>query len=148
MFEYTAPARDRMVRLVLECGNVVADRAAIDRPDFPARVAAGIVAALGGEAPRPEPFQFGETGRFPVPQVITVTAEALRVRTWAETSQPVVAEWRAGTQFWATGWVIGESVEGNPVWWITGDGRDDDRAWRVWSGGTDRAGLARSPTLG
>jgi hypothetical protein len=148
MFAYTAPARDRMARLVLECGNVVADRAVIDHPGFPAKVAAGIVAALGGTSPEPESPRFGEIGRFPVPQVITVTAGALRVRQWAETSQPVVAEWPAGTQFWATGWVIGESIEGNPVWWITGDGRDEDRAWRVWSGGTDRAGLARSPTLG
>jgi len=149
MFAYTAPARDRMARLVLECGNVLADRATIDHPDFSARVAAGVVAALGGVPPAPVVSpRFGEIGRFPAPQVITVTAEALRVRKWAETSQPVVAEWPAGTQFWATGWVIGESVDGNPVWWITGDGRDPDGGWRAWSGGTDRAGLARSPTLG
>lgn len=44
--------------------------------------------------------------------------------------------------------MIGEAVEGNPVWWITGDGVDEDSSWRIWSGGTDLAGLARSPTLG
>jgi hypothetical protein len=147
MFAYTAPARDRMARLVLECGNIAADRTIIDRPDFPGKVAAGVVAALGGR-PEPDSPRFGTTGRFPVPQVITVTAAGLRVRKWAETTQPIAAEWPAGTQFWATGWVVGESVEGNPVWWITGDGRGDDLGWRVWSGGTDRAGLARSPTLG
>ena len=152
MFAYTAPVRDRLARLVLECGNIGADRAIIDGPDFARKVGAGVVAgiaAIDGPAPSPEPGpRFGEIGRFPAPQVITVTAEALRVRKWAETHQPIVAEWVAGTQFWATGWVIGEDVEGNPVWWITGDGEDDDRRWRVWSGGTDRAGLARSPTLG
>jgi hypothetical protein len=152
MFAYTAPARDRMARLVLECGNIGADRVAIDRPEFPQRVAAGVMAGIanvGGQPPgAPDGPRFGATGRFPAPQVITVTAEALRVRKWAETSQPIVAEWSAGTQFWATGWVIGEAVEGNPVWWITGDGVGDDGGWRVWSGGTDRAGLARSPTLG
>lgn len=152
MFAYTAPARDRLVRMVLECGNIIADRAVINGPDFARNVAAGVVAGLAGiDGPSPESPSgpaFGEIGRFPGPQVITVTAEALRVRKWAETGQPIVAEWPAGTQFWASGWVIGEAVEGNPVWWITGDGIDDDRRWRVWSGGTDRAGLARSPTLG
>jgi N-acetylmuramoyl-L-alanine amidase len=151
MFAYTAPARDRMVRLVLECGNIAADRAIIDRPDFAGKVAVGVVAGIGGQPPSPtspSARPFGQVGRFPSPQVITVTADALRVRKWAETSQPIVAEWQAGTQFWATGWVIGEEVDGNPVWWITGDGMEEDRAWRVWSGGTDHAGLARSPTLG
>jgi len=150
MFAYTAPARDRLVRIVLECGNIVADRAVIDRADFPRKVAAGVVAGIigiDGPSPPPSPT-IGQKGTFPVPQVITVTAESLRVRTWAETTQPIVAEWPAGTQFWATGWVVGEEVDGNPVWWVTGDGTGDDRQWRVWSGGTDRAGLARTPTLG
>ena len=154
MFAYTAPVRDHLVRLVLECGNIVADRAIIDRPDFARNVAAGIVSGIDsvtGSTPSPAPDvprQFGATGRFPVPQVITVTAESLRARKWAETDQPIMAEWPAGTQFWARGWVIGEEVDGNPVWWITGDGQDDDHSWRVWSGGTDLAGLARSPALG
>jgi len=150
MFAYTAPGRDRLVRLVLECGNIVADRAIIDRTDFPAKVGAGVVAGIASiDGPAPTPStSFGQIGTFPVPQVITVTAESMRVRKWAETSQPIVAEWPAGTQFWARGWVVGEEVDGNPVWWITGDGVDDDRGWRVWSGGTDRAGLARTPTLG
>lgn len=151
MFAYTAPARDRMVRLVLELGNIVADRAIIDGPGFARNVAAGVVAGIGGQptSPAPEPqVTFGEIGTFPAPQVVTVTAETLHVRKWAETDQPVVAKWPARTQFWARGWVIGEPVEGNPVWWITGDGVDEDHSWRVWSGGTDLAGLARSPALG
>lgn len=151
MFAYTAPVRDRLVRLVLECGNIVSDRHIIDRPDFARNVAAGIVAGIGGQpqSSTPDnPIEFGTIGSFPVPQVITVTAGTLKVRKWAETDQPIVAEWPTGTQFWARGWVIGEVVEGNPAWRITGDGRDDDRSWRVWSGGTDHAGLARSPTLG
>lgn len=152
MFGYTVLGRDTMVRLVLECGNIVSDRAIIDRPDFARNVGAGVVAGIGnldGPPPAPEPeAAFGETGIFPVPQVVTVTAEAMRVRKWAETSQPVMAEWPAGTQFWARGWVIGEVVDDNPIWWITGDGVDEDSSWRIWSGGTDLAGLARSPTLG
>ncbi len=152
MFAYTAPVRDRLVRLVLECGNIVADRAIIDGPDFARNVAAGVVAGIAsvdGPAPTPEPERtFGETGKLPVPQVVTVTADELNVRKWAETDQPIVARWPAGTQFWARGWVIGEEVDGNPVWWITGDGVDEDHSWRIWSGGTDMAGLARSPTLG
>jgi len=152
MFAYTAPVRDRLVRLVLECGNIVADRAIIDGPGFARNVGAGVVAGIAsvdGPAPEPPPaIDFGTTGHLAIPQVITVTADVLRVRKWAETDQPIVTEWPAGTQFWASGWVIGEEVDGNPVWWITGDGEGDDHRWRVWSGGTDLAGLARSPTLG
>lgn len=152
MFAYTVHARDQLVRLVLECGNIVADRARIDGHGFARKVATGVVAGISGidgPAPSPSPSRsFGQTGLFPVPQVITVTAEGLNVRKWAETDQPIMAEWPAGTQFWARGWVIGEEVDGNPVWWITGDGVAEDSSWRIWSGGTDHAGLARTPTLG
>lgn len=153
MFAYTAPARDRMARLVLECGNIGADRAIINGPGFAAQVAAGVaagIAAVDGRSPeRPAPDRaFGQQGTFAAPQVMTVTVPTLRARKWAETSQPVMAEWPEGTQFWATGWVIGEAVEGNPVWWVTGDGVAPDHGWRVWSGGTDRAGLTADPALG
>jgi hypothetical protein len=72
--------------------------------------------------------------------MVTVTADALNARTWAETDQPIRGVWKTGVRFWARGWVIGESVESNPVWWITGKGHHADLQWRVWSGGTDVAG--------
>src|SRR5699024_11132863 len=46
MFGYTAPARARVVRLVLECGNIDADAEIIDGADFPVQLAAGVVAGL------------------------------------------------------------------------------------------------------
>ncbi|MDQ3044481.1 MAG: hypothetical protein M3R06_04940 [Chloroflexota bacterium] len=132
MFGYTAPARAHMARLVLECGNLYADRAIIDGAGFAGRVAGGVVAGIakpGVGAPR-----FGTQGTLPQTKLVTVTAEWLRVRTYAELSQPIITQWPAGTQFLARGWVIGESVAGNPLWWIVaGSG------WRVWSGGTDGA---------
>lgn len=147
MFGYTVVARDRMVRLVLECGNIESDRAIIDRPDFPAKVAAGVVAGVAeGFAaevvtlpePRSTPFPpFGTIVKLAVPTKITVMVDALNVRRWAETSQPIMAVWRRGEVFWADRWIAGESVAGNPCWWITGSGRPGDRQWRVWSGGTD-----------
>jgi hypothetical protein len=136
MFGYTAPARAHMVRLVLECGNLYADRTIIDAAGFAGRVAAGVVEgiALVSAKPGGEVARFGTRVNLPQPKLVTVTAEWLRVRTYAELSQPVVAQWPAGTQFWARGWVIGETVAGNPLWWIVAGG-----GWRVWSGGTDGA---------
>ena len=143
MFGYTAPARERMARLVLECGNVVSDAAIIGRADFPRRVAQGVVEGIaragsgsGGAAFPP----FGTTKELAEARMATVTAEVLHARQWAETTQPIRGVWRAGLRFWVRGWVIGEGVEGNPVWWITGKGNKADLRWRVWTGGTDLAG--------
>ena len=147
MFGYTAVARERMVRLVLECGNIERDRAIIDRPDFPANVAAGVVAGVAegfaaGVVMLPElpgtPFPpFGTIVKLATPAKVTVTVDALNVRRWAQTSQPIMAVWRRGEVFWVDRWICGENVAGNPCWWITGTGRPGDRQWRVWSGGTD-----------
>ena len=46
MFRGTAMLRTRMVRLIIEHGNVVKDRAIIDRPHTPARCASGVTEAL------------------------------------------------------------------------------------------------------
>jgi hypothetical protein len=154
MFAYTAPIRDRMVRLVLECGNIVADRHIIDRGDFPQRVAHGVVAgialATGQKAttpPVPVRFPpFGTSRDLESPRQVTITASMLRARAWAETDQPIRAEFAAGSILPARGWVIGEAVAGNPVWWIVGNAESNDRGWRIWSGGTDLAGAA-IPTL-
>lgn len=153
MFGYTVVAREQMVRLVLECGNIESDRAIIDHPSFPANVAAGVVAgvaesfgAVGGivTAPGPDVTSFPPFGTIAMlarPAKITVTVDALNVRRWAETDQPVMTVWRKGHVFWADRWIVGEEVAGNPCWWITGTGRPTDRRWRVWSGGTDRHDL-------
>lgn len=148
MFGYTAVARERMVRLVLECGNIESDRAIIDRPDFPANVAAGVVAGVAegfaaGIVPLPAPRgtafpPFGTVVTLATPAEVAVTVDALNVRRWAETSQPIMTVWRQGATFWTDRWIAGENVAGNPCWWITGTGRPGDRQWRVWSGGTDR----------
>jgi hypothetical protein len=153
MFGYTAPARDRMVRLVLECGNIIGDAAIIDGPAFDAQLAAGVVEGIArarGFAPGPDSLPevtrptyppFGTIAELASPRLVTVMVDALNARAWAETDQPIRGVWKIGRRFWARGWVIGESVDGNPVWWITGKGAKSDLQWRVWSGGTDLAGM-------
>lgn len=149
MFGYTAPARDRMARLILECGNIEADAAVIDHPDFPQRLAQGVVEGIARStlpvpASAPSPIlefpPFGTTATLREPRLTTVTVDALNARQWAELDQPVRGVWGRGRRFWTRGWVIGEEVEGNPVWWITGKGQRSDLQWRVWSGGTDLSG--------
>lgn len=150
MFGYTVVAREHMARLVLECGNIESDRTIIDRPDFPANVAAGVVAGIAEgfasdlvilPAPGITFPPFGTIVQLAAPAQVTVMVDALNVRRWAETDQPIMTVWRAGETFWADRWVAGEPVAGNPCWWITGTGRAGDRQWRVWSGGTDRHDL-------
>ena len=153
MFGYTAPARDRMVRLVLECGNIIGDAGVIDGPGFSGQVAAGVVEGIArayGFAPGPELVPvvtgpawppFGTMAELASPRLVTVMVESLNARAWAETDQPIRGVWKTGRKFWVRGWVIGEAVSGNPVWWITGKGVKSDLKWRVWSGGTDLAGM-------
>jgi len=147
MFGYTVPARAHMVRLVVEFGNAVTDRALIDRPDFAANCGAAVADAIarhqgggggeGGKDGKDGPGgglpPFGTIVPLPAPRLLTVTAAAgLNARKYAELDQPIMATWPAGTQFQAGAWVVGEAVAGNPIWWITADARQ----WRVWSGGT------------
>lgn len=145
MFGYTAPARQRMARLILECGNIEADAHIIDRPGFPAQVAEGVVTGIArsvGLEPAQGPVYpvFGTIGMLRAPRLTTVTVDALNARQWAELGQPIRGTWKEGRRFWTRGWTIGEAVQGNPVWWITGKGQKSDLQWRVWSGGTDLAG--------
>lgn len=157
MFGYTAPGRDRMIRLILECGNIEADAAIIDRPDFPKHVAQGVVEGISRVlSPEMSPISiptpegegastfppFGTVVTLKEPRLTTVTVDSLNARQWAELGQPIRGVWKEGRRFWTGGWVIGDAVEGNPVWWITGKNLKSDLQWRVWSGGTDLAGAA------
>lgn len=146
MFGYIAPARERMVRLVLECGNIEADASIIDRPGFAHQVAGGVmegVARAMGMGPVQAPVYpgFGTTGTLREPRLTTVTLDAVNARQWGELDAAIRGIWKAGRRFWTRGWAIGEAVEGNPVWWITGKGLKSDLQWRVWSGGTDLTGM-------
>lgn len=158
MFGYTAPARERMARIVLECGNLGADRKIIDGPGFAAKVAAGVVAGIGvvagdGAGPNPTYPPFGTVGELAAPRRARVTVPSLNVRAYAESGQELIATLAQGSEFPVSGWVIGEAVAGNPVWWITGQAGQVGARWRMWSGGTDLAGRevlalpAREPSV-
>ena len=143
MFGYTAPARDRMTRIILECGNLETDAAIIDRPDFAQKVAEGVVAAIGSvplllETPVFPPF--GTSADLAQPRRVRITVPSLRVRTFAELDQETVATLATGSEFPVSGWVIGENVDGNPVWWLAGASEPGRSRWRMWSGGTEIAG--------
>lgn len=143
MFGYTAPAKDRMTRIVLECGNLVADAAIIKRAGFAERVAAGVVAGLAealSDVAAPVFPPFGTSGELAGARSVRIVASNLRIRKFAETGQEVIATLAVGSEFPVSGWIIGENVEGNPVWWITGRGERNAARWRMWSGGTDLAG--------
>ncbi len=147
MFGYTAAVRHRMVRLVLELGNICGDAAIIGADGFYKRAAAGVVAGidrvLGGKSlsviaspVSPVIPMFGQITDLAAPILVNVTVDALNARKWAETDQPVMRVLRRGNSFYARGWVVGESVAGNPLWWVMGKGSSTDLLWRVWSGGT------------
>ncbi len=143
MFGYTAPARERMARLILECGNLVADATIIARPEFAQQVAHGVVAGIEDVLSAdidPTFPPFGTSGELAQPRMVMVTAPVLRIRKYAETSQELVARLTEGSEFPVCGWIIGENVEGNPVWWIVGPAGRESPRWRMWSGGTDLAG--------
>lgn len=145
MFGYTSRVRDRLVRLVLELGNIRGDAAIIQAPGFYDRAAAGVLTGiervLGNSTvinlPRPQLPPFGTITRLTHPVLVKVTVDALNVRKWAETDQPIMQVLKRGNRFHARSWIVGEEVAGNPIWWIMGSGAKTDLQWRVWSGGTD-----------
>ncbi len=148
MFGYTAIVRLRLVRLVLELGNIQGDAEVIRSEGFFEKAAAGVVLGIGRvlnpshvtsipavASPMLPPF--GHATQLAEPALGTVVSPALNARKWAETNQPVMRVLRTGNSFRARGWIVGEEVAGNPLWWIMGNGARDDLSWRVWSGGTD-----------
>lgn len=148
MFGYTASVRHRLVRLVLELGNIRGDAEIIRAPGFYDRAAKGVVNGIERvlatdnvttlSSPKTPPVpQYGTITNLALPVLVNVTADALNARKWADTSQPVMRVLGVGNSFFARGWIVGESVEGNAVWWVMGKGQPTDLLWRVWSGGTD-----------
>ena len=159
MFSYTAVIRHRMVRLVLELGNIRGDADVITAPGFHDRAARGVVLGIQrlletsimvdlAKPVTPEMPPFGHIARFAQPLLVTVNVPALNARKWAETDQPVMRVLRRGNSFWARGWIAGESVGGNPIWLVMGKGSATDLLWRVWSGGTSHgmADILAEPT--
>lgn len=145
MFGYTSPVRNRLVRLVLELGNIRGDASIITAPGFYDRAAQGVVNGIkqvmaGSNVitmPKPVVPPFGTLTSLADPVLVNVTVDALNVRKWAEISQPIMRVLHRGNSFWARGWIVGENVTGNPIWWVMGRGTKTDLLWRVWSGGTD-----------
>lgn len=159
MFGYTVHTRQRMVRLVLELGNLIGDKRVIGEAQFYGKAAAGVVLGIQNvlQASNVVEFTKPQSADLPAhgtivplakPQLVTVEADALNARKWADTKQPVMRLMRKGNAFWARAWIVGEPVDGNPVWWIMGSGTKQDLLWRVWSGGTNMssANIVQLPT--
>ena len=92
-----------------------------------------------GTVPSTAEPPFGRVVRFDTPRLVTITAAGgLNARQWAELDGPILETWPRDRQFYAAGYVHGDTVNGERRWYIAAG----PRAWRLWSGGTDRAGLA------
>ena len=147
MFGYTAPIRQKMARLVLELGNIRSDADTIYAPGFYEHVAHGVVKGIEqviGDSqvvPFPQPQtplpSFGTITQLARPQLVHVTVDALNARKWAETDQPIMRVLTRGNSFYADSWIVGETVDRNPIWWVMGKDASTDLNWRVWSGGTN-----------
>ena len=148
MFGYTARVRHNLVRLVLELGNIRGDAGIIQAPGFYDRAAAGVVAGIEAVLSGSTVADIFETNSLALPPFGTIThlaktvevkvdVESLNARKWAETDQQIMRVLHRGNSFYARSWIVGESVAGNPIWWVMGKGNATDLRWRVWSGGTD-----------
>lgn len=81
---------------------------------------------------------YGRVVPFALPKLVTITVgDGLNARQWGDLDAPVFETWPHGRRFYASGYVYGDTVDGERRWYITAG----PRAWRLWSGGTDRAGL-------
>lgn len=81
---------------------------------------------------------FGRLVPFTTPIRVTVTAPSgLNARQWGELDARILRTDKPGTTFWARGYVIGESVQGEKRWYIEAT----SEAARRWAGGTDKVGL-------
>lgn len=148
MFGYTSLVRHRLVRLVLELGNIRGDAGIIGKSGFHDRVAMGVVNGIEqvlasdgviafAKSISPQVPPFGHLVRLASPVLVRVNVDALHARRWAETDQQIMRVLNRGNSFWARGWIVGETVGNNPIWWVMGKGAKTDLCWRVWSGGTN-----------
>lgn len=81
---------------------------------------------------------YGRVVPFDRPRLVTITAGAgLNARQWGDLDAPILETWPRDRRFYASGYVFGDAVDGERRWYIAAG----PRAWRLWSGGTDRAGL-------
>lgn len=84
------------------------------------------------------PSDFGTITTFPKPVRVTTTAsDGVNIRRWGELDAEIMGNWDQGSQWFASGYVVGEGVSGEARWYIL-EGLTE---YRVWSGATDMAGL-------
>lgn len=86
---------------------------------------------------RPAPG-YGTITRFTEPVAVTVTVQAgLNIRQWGDTDAQIFTTLPYLATFYATGYVLGDTVAGERRWYIlAGTGR------RAWAGGTNKPGLS------
>jgi hypothetical protein len=91
------------------------------------------------EAPGSTPSTaYGRIVLFDTPRLVTITVDGgLNVRQWGDLDAPILETWPLDRRFYASGYVFGDAVDGERRWYIAAG----PRAWRLWSGGTDRTGL-------
>lgn len=89
--------------------------------------------ALPGTSP-----PYGRVVPFDTPRLVTITAaDGLNARQWGDLEAPILETWPRGRRFYVSGYVFGDAVAGERRWYIAAG----PKAWRLWAGGTDRAGL-------
>lgn len=118
-----------------------ADVDQVQRAHCPGDYFEPLMGRLAQDQPAPLPSEnYGKIVHLPQPSRVTITAsDGLNTRQWGDLDAPVMETWPTGRQFWASAYVIGDSVDGENRWYITAGAR----GWRVWSGGTDRAALPK-----
>lgn len=105
-------------------------------------------------AAKAPPARYGQVVPFATPRLVTMTArDGLNARQWGDLDAPILETWPCDRRFYASGYVFGDAVavdapasaavgaaagvKGENRWYIAAG----PRAWRLWAGGTDRAGL-------
>lgn len=113
-----------------------ADVDSVQRPNCPGPYFDQLMGRLRSGAGKPAGY--GTIVGFRAPVLVTVTAAAgLNVRRWGDLDAEVLGLDGRGTQFWAEGYVLGDTVDGENRWYIEASTRHPRR----WAGGTDKAGL-------
>lgn len=116
-----------------------ADVDGVQRANCPGLYFEPLMRRLEAAAQVPAPSsRYGQIVRFGAAQLVTIVASnGLNARQWGDLDAPILETWARGRQFYAAGYVYGDAVDGESRWYIA----TGPRAWRLWCGGTDRAGL-------